>query len=517
MTGCDAIVVGAGHNGLVAAVMLARAGRRVLVVEKAEELGGAAAGYELAPGVRAPRYAHLLPALPPRLERELGLAAHGLAYARRDLPTVALAEGGGHVIVEGGRARLLSGTAHPDADVFQALHARLCRFAGALSGKLLETPPRLQRPDWRDMAGLAKLGIDIRRLGVADTREFLRVLLSNAYDVVLDEIAEGPLAGALALDAVMGGHSGPRSPGTALALLYRLAQGGGRHLPQGGVGAFCAALGRAAEAAGAEIRRRAAVASIAVENDRVAGVVLEGSERIAAPLVLSSLDAQATLRLTGVEHFDAEAVRRIRQVRCRGVTAKINLALSALPDVRGLDGDALAGRLVLAPSVQALESAFDACKHGELPARPPLEIVIPSLGDPSLVAGSGHVMSIVVQYAPYHLKGGWTSAARERLGQVVLDRLEAIAPGLRALIVAQDVLTPDDVERETGAAGGHWHHGELAADQMLSLRPVNGMARYRLPVGGLYLCGAAAHPGGDLIGAAGRNAAREALREGRAA
>lgn len=315
----------------------------------------------------------------------------------------------------------------------------------------------------------------------------------------------------------MGGHSGPRSPGTVLALLYRLAQGGGRHLPQGGVGAFCWALGRAAEAAGAEIRCRATVASFAIENDRVVGVVLAGGERIAAPLVLSNLDARATLQLTGVEHFDAEVVRRIRQLRCKGVTAKVNLALSELPEFRGIDRTALAGRLVLASSVQMLESAFDACKYGELPAQPPLEIVIPSLSDPSLVNASGQVMSIIVHYAPYHLNGGWSEVARERLGRIVVERLESVAPGLRAGIVAQDVLTPADIEHETGATGGHWHHGELGTDQMLSLRPVNGMARYRLPVGGLYLCGAAAHPGGDLIGAAGRNAARQALREDRAA
>lgn len=521
MTRYDAIVIGAGHNGLVAAGVLARSGRRVLVVEKNARLGGAAAGYDIAPGFQAPRFAHLLPALPARLERELDLAAHGLAYARRDLPTLALAADGRHVTVEGGRARLLSGVEHPDAAAFAALHGRLARFAGALSAKLLETPPRLQQPDWRDLAGLAKLGLDIRRLGADDAREFLRVLLSNARDVILDEIADGPLAGALALDAVMGGHVGPRSPGSALALLYRLAQGGGRHLPEGGVVAFCAALAQSAQARGAEIRRDAAVAAVCVAHDRVTGLRLEDGEMLAAPLVLSSLDAQATLRLTGVEHFDAEAVRRIRQVRCKGVTAKVNLALSALPDFGGIARDALVGRIVLAPSVQALESAFDAAKYGELPAQPALEIVIPSLSDPTLVDGDGpgdrHVMSIVVQYAPYHLSGGWTAAARERLGGRVLDLLEAFAPGLRALVVAQDVLTPADIERETGAAGGHWHHGELAADQMLSLRPVNGLARYALPVGGLYLCGAAAHPGGDIIGAAGRNAARQALREGLAA
>lgn len=521
MSDADAIVIGAGHNGLVAAAVLARAGRRVLVVEKNTRLGGAAADYDIAPGVRSPRFAHLLPALPARLERELDLAAHGLAFARRDLPTLALAADGRHVAIEKGNAHLISGEPHPDREAFAALHGRLTRFAGVLSAKLLDTPPRLQQPDWRDLAGLAKLGLDIRRLGADDAREFLRVLLSNARDVILDEIADGPLAGALALDAVLGGHVGPRSPGSVLALLYRLAQGGARHLPRGGVAAFCGALAQAARARGAEIRCDAAVAALCVEHDRVIGLRLEDGEMLTAPLVLSSLDAQATLRLTGVEHFDAEAVRRVRQIRCKGVTAKVNLALAGLPDFGGIARDALAGRIVLAPSVQALEAAFDAAKYGELPAQPVLEIVIPTLSDPTLIDGDGppgrHVMSIVVQYAPYHLAGGWTTAARERLGDSVLDRLEAFAPGLRALIIAQDVLTPADIERETGAAGGHWHHGELAVDQMLSLRPVNGLARYALPVGGLYLCGAAAHPGGDIIGAAGRNAARQALREGRAA
>lgn len=517
MSGHDAIVVGAGHNGLTAAVVLARAGRKVLVVEKNERIGGAAAGYEVAPGFRAPRFAHLLPALPQRLERELDLAAHGLTYARRDLPTLSLAADGHHVVIEGGKARFASGAAHPDAEPFAALHGRLARFAGALSGKLLEAPPRLAHPDWRDLAGLAKLGLDIRRLGADDAREFLRVLLSNARDVILDEMADGPLAGALALDAVMGGHVGPRSPGTVLSLLYRLAGGGTRHLPRGGVAGFCDALARAATARGAEIRCGAGVAGLWITDDRVTGIRLAGGETLSAPLVLSSLDTQATLRLAGVEHFDAEAVRRIRNVRCRGVTAKVNLALSALPAFTGIDREALAGRIVLAPSVQALESAFDAAKYGALPERPVLEIVIPSLTDESLVQGGGHVLSVVVQYAPYHLEGGWTEAARRRLGATVIDLLEGFAPGLRSLIVAADVLTPLDIERGTGAAGGHWHHGELAADQMLMLRPVNGLARYRLPVGGLYLCGAAAHPGGDVIGAAGRNAARQALQEGRAA
>ena len=521
MKGYDAIVIGAGHNGLAAAGVLAGGGRKVLVVEKNAAPGGAAAGYDIAPGFRAPRFAHLLHTWHPQLEKQLDLAAQGLTFARRNLPTLALAEDGEPVVIDGGSARLLSGTAHSDAAAFDALHRRLVRFAGVLAGKLLDTPPQLQSPDWRDLAGLAKLGLDIRRLGATEAREFLRVLLSNARDVILDEIAEGPLAGALALDAVMGGHTGPRSPGTALTLLYRLAQGGGRHLPQGGMAAFCDALARAAEARGATVRCNAAVAAVMVENDRAAGIRLADGETLTAPLVLSSLDAQTTLRLTGVEHFDAETVRRIRHVRCKGVTAKVNLALSGLPTFTGIDPDELAARIVIAPSVQSLEFGFDAVKYGALPARPALEILIPSRADPTLVDGpgakGGHVMSIVVQYAPYHLQGGWTERAREGLGKTVLDLLEGHAPGLRSLIVAQDVLTPLDIERETGASGGHWHHGELAVDQMLNLRPVNGLARYALPVGGLFLCGAAAHPGGDIIGAAGHNAARMAMQEGRAA
>ncbi len=517
MTGFDAIVIGAGHNGLAAAGVLAGTGRKVLVLEKAAIPGGAAAGYEIAPGFHAPRFAHLLHAWHPRVEAQLALPSHGLAFARRDLPTVSLAADGRHVVVEGGRARFADGTAHPDAAAFAELHDRLVRFAAVLAGKLLETPPRLGRPDWRELGSLAKLGLDLRRLGTKDAREFLRILLSNAADVVLDEIADGPLAGALALDAVMGGHCGPRSPGSVLTLLYRLAQGGGRHLPQGGMGAFTAALVRAAEARGAEIRCNSAVDGILVADDRAVGVRLADGEEMTAPLVLSSLDARTTLGLTGVEHFDAEAVRRIRRQRCKGVTAKVNLALSGLPRFDGLDAAALAGRIVVAPAVQTLESGFDAAKYGEMPAQPALEIVVPGLADPSLVAGEGQVMSIVVQYAPYALNGGWTDAARDDLGERVLDLLEAHAPGLRRLVVARDVFTPADIERETGATGGHWHHGELAVDQMLTLRPVNGMARYALPVGGLYLCGAAAHPGGDVIGAAGHNAARQAIREGRAA
>ncbi|MGF1627849.1 MAG: phytoene desaturase family protein [Kiloniellaceae bacterium] len=517
MTGYDAIVIGAGHNGLAAAGVLAGGGRKVLVVEKNSVPGGAAAGYDITLGFRAPRFAHLLHAWHPKLEKQLDLAAQGLTFARRDLPTLSLAADGHHVTLEGRAARFLDGTAHPSAEAFADLHERLSRFAGVLAGKLLKTPPQLQRPDWRDLGGLAKLGLDLRRLGAVEAREFLRVLLSNARDVILDEIADGPLAAALALDAVMGGHIGPRSPGTALSLLYRLAQGGGRHLPQGGMAAFCDALAHAAKVKGATIRCNAAVAAVTVENDRATGVCLAGGESLSAPLVLSSLDTQTTLRLTGIEHFDAETVRRIRHIRCKGVTAKVNLALSDLPAFEGIDPAALAGRILLAPSVQHLESGFDAAKYGELPPQPALEIVIPSLSDTSLVDGGGHVMSIVVQYAPYHLQGGWGEAAREKLGNTVLDLVEGHAPGLRSLIVARDVLTPVDIERETGAAGGHWHHGELAVDQMLSLRPVNGLARYALPVGGLYLCGAAAHPGGDIIGAAGHNAARQAMREGRAA
>lgn len=514
MSRLDAIVVGAGHNGLVAAATLAKAGRKVLVVEQADSVGGAARTVHVAPGLRVPQLAHLLHNLSPTVLEELKLAEHGLAFAASDLPTVALAPDGRHCVVTGGRVRLADGRPHPDAAAYAALRERLTRFAAVLAPMLLAPPPRLADGGWGQAPVLGRLALRLRLMGKPELREFLRLLLGNASDAIGDEIPDGPLAGALAVDAVLGGHVGPRSPGTVLSLMYRLAHGGTLSVPKGGMGGLVAALARAATSAGAEIRTGAPVQRILVANDAATGVVLASGETLHAPLVLCNADAGALLRLVGPEHFDAEMVRRIRHVRAKGVTAKLNLAVSAAPRFAGLDEAAHRGRILLAPSLRHVEEAFNPAKYGELSPAPVLDFTIPTLADPSLADEGGHALSVVMQYAPYALAGGWDEAARDRLADTVLEALEPYAPGLSRLVTARQVLTPVDIERLTGATGGHWHHGELAPDQMLMLRPVNGMGHYATGVPGLFLCGAAAHPGGDVMGVAGRNAALAAMNGG---
>jgi phytoene dehydrogenase-like protein len=340
----------------------------------------------------------------------------------------------------------------------------------------------------------------------------------NIYDLLEEQFDSDALKGALGFDAVLGANFGPRSPGTVLTLLYRLAAesaAGNTALsqPMGGMGALCAAIANAAAAAGAVIRTQSPVARILVEADRACGVVLDSGERIGARQVISNADPKTTfLKLLGAEHLDAGFVRRVSHIRSQGLAAKIHLALDRPPPFAGLPKAALRGRLLWAPTLGAIEHAYNHAKYGEFSAAPTLEITVPSINDASLSPPGKHVLSAIVQYAPYRLKQGWDSGRQPFLGKS-LDALEALAPGLRASIVAAEVLTPADMEKEFRGSGGHWHHGDLAFDQLLMVRPVPGAAQYRTPLDGLFLCGAGCHPGGGVMGIAGRNAAEQVLRE----
>jgi phytoene dehydrogenase-like protein len=513
----DCIVVGAGHNGLVCAAYLARAGRRVLVLEARDLVGGAAVSREFAPGHRVSAGAHLLHLLPRALERELGLAQHGLDYAARGLPTTALSEAGAPLPLgrEGGAA--LEALSPRDAAAYPAFVTRLQRFARALYPLLDSIPPRLGTASWSDRLALVKLGWRIRTLGRRDMREFLRIIGMNAYDLISDEFETPLLKGALGFDAVLGTNFGPRAPGTVLTLLNRLAAesaAGPAPLsqPRGGMGSVTAALAKACAAAGATLRTGARVAQIRVENDRVIGVALDSGETLDAPEVLSSADARRTfLTLLGPRHLDTGFVRRVDHLRSRGLAAKLHLALDRAPAFKGLAPAALGGRLLIAPSLDYLERAWNHSKYGECSAAPALEVTVPTVHDPALAPPGRHVLSAIVQYVPY-APAGDAATARERAREAALATLEAHAPGLRASVTASEFLTPADLEREFGMSGGHWHHGELAFDQFYLVRPVPGAAQYRTPVAGLYLCGASAHPGGGVMGLAGRNAARALLR-----
>jgi phytoene dehydrogenase-like protein len=515
------VVIGAGHNGLVCAAYLARAGREVVVLEAADRVGGAAITREFAPGFRVSACAHLSYLLDASVSRELGLASQGLKAARENLKTVALAATGDHLVLDGGR---IASGAVPGQDraALAGHHARMLRFARVLAKQHNRRPPRLGGGGRPDLMAAAMLGLDIRRLGRDDMREFLRIAGINIFDI-LEETFESPLLkGALALDAVLGTNLGPRSNNSVLSLLHRLsgqAAGvtGGLSIPEGGMGAISEALAKAARALGVTIRTGSPVAKITLAGDRVSGVELGNGEKIVAGTVVSNADpARTLLQLLGARHLATGFAQRIRHIRSKGMAAKLHLALDSLPSFArlpaGFDGE----RLLIAPDPVYIEHAFDQAKYGRCSQAPALEITVPSLHDRTLAAPGQHVLSAIVQYAPFDPRASGDSARAEFLERT-LAVLERYAPGLRRQIVASELLLPADIEREFRITGGHWHHGELALDQFMMLRPVPGAAQYAMPVGGLFLCGAGCHPGGGVMGSAGRNSAQAVLGAERAA
>lgn len=510
----DCVVIGAGHNGLVCAAYLARAGQRVLVLEAATDVGGAARTEAIAPGFHVSACAHLLYGLHPRVIRDLELKKHGLAYAAADIATTLLGGNGTVLRLKGEAAS--GDVSTEDQAALPALRRRLLKMARALRPMLLMQPPRLGNRDIWQTLDLARLGLAIRGMGQADMRDFLRIATMNVFDLVEDNFNSPLLKAAFAADAVLGTNMGPRSPGTVLTLLYRLIGEVGpiqaaAALPKGGMGAVTRALALAATHHGVSIRTEARVHRILVDGDRATGVELANGDAITARAIISNADPKTTmLSLIGPRHLDAGFQRDISKIRSKGNAAKLNLALTGLPQFRGLTHADLGGRILLADSASAIEAQFDPSKYGEWSPHPLMEITLPSVTDRGLAPTGGHVLSTVVQYAPYALKDGW-DAQKPRYLEVLLDRLEAFAPGIRDLVAGHQLLTPLDLERDYGLPSGHWHHGELAIDQLMMLRPVNGAARYAMPVTGVYLCGAGCHPGGGVMGAAGHNAAQAVL------
>ena len=509
----DCIVIGAGHNGLVCATYLAKAGKRVLVVEAADQVGGAASTHEFAPGFRVSSAAHLLHLMPAALVADLGLDRHGLRIAARDLPTHAMGPDGRHLDVS--EKGVLSGAAD-DAATYAAFMTRMRRLAGALTPMLGSAPPRLGTDAWPDRIALLKLGWQIRKLGKRDMRELLRIIGMNVYDLLVDEIRSPLLRGALAFDATLGANLGPRAPGTVLTWLSRLAQeavngGSGLSQPVGGMGGLSSALAKSAASAGVVIRTGSRVARVVVADDKACGVELDTGETIGGGVVVSNADPKTTfLKLLGAEHLDTGFVRKVHHARARGVVAKLHLALERQPVFTGLNESALRGRLVVSPTLDYLERAFDGPKYGEYSSAPALEITVPTLSDPGLAPPGKHVMSVLVECAPRDLRGGWDNV-REKYAQLIIDQIDRLAPGLKASVLASELLTPVDIEARFGNQGGHWHHTELAFDQFYFVRPVPGAAQYATPVAGLYLCGAGSHPGGGVAGVAGRLAAQTVL------
>lgn len=511
------VVIGGGHNGLVCAAYLAKAGRTVTLLEAADTIGGAAVTREFAPGFRVSACAHVLNMLDAGIRGELALDANGLEIASANLQTIALADDGNHLSISGDSVSG-AGVSEADQSALVEYRKRMGRFARLLGGLNKRPPPRLAVNNSGDLLSIARLGLDIRRLGKTDMNEFLRIAGINIYDV-LEENFENPLLkGALSLDGVLGAHLGPRSNNSVLNALYRNSvDQGSMALPRGGMGAVTSALGAAAERNGVSIRTSSRVKRIQIDGDRIQGVELDNGEQIAAAAVVSNADPRTTFfGLLGARHLEAEFVRRIDNIRMNGNAAKLHLALDRLPEFTGLAQDKAGERLLIAPDVTYVERAFDHSKYGRYSTESALEITIPSVHDDSLAPSGQHVLSAVVQYAPYTLKEGWGTGKQAFLDQLI-DLIGRYAPDLRQRVVASELLTPVDIEREFGMTGGHWHHGEYALDQAFMLRPVPGAAQYTTPINGLFLCGAGCHPGGGVMGNAGRNAAKVVLAQGKSA
>ncbi|MES0132082.1 NAD(P)/FAD-dependent oxidoreductase [Mesorhizobium sp. M0029] len=517
MTSFDAIIIGGGHNGLVAAATLAKAGRKVLVLEAAGDVGGAARTEEFAPGFRVSSIAHVLNHLHPDVVKTLELEKYGLQVTRTDfMPSVALSKDGPALVLHGAYGEVLTGSNPSEQAAWEELRAQLMRYAGILKPFLSRRPPDLGGMSLLETAALGQTAVALKKLGKEDMRDFLRVLLMNVADLLDEQLADIRLKGLLAFDATLGSHLGPRSPTSLLGLYYRLAgetggKTGAQMLPKGGMGAVVATIRAAAEKAGVTVRTAAPAARIVVEKGRALGVTLDGGEVLHARTIVSAINPATTmLDLVGPREIDTGFVRKVKNIRMRGDAAKLHLALDRPPQFSGVDAASHKGRLVIAPSPDHVERAFNPSKYGEFSAEPVMEITLPSLSDPSLAPSGACVLSAVVQYAPYALKEGW-DAGKPKFLRAVMAQLEAYAPGIGKSVLHAELLTPADIEANYRMPGGHWHHGELQADQMLMSRPVSGWSGYDTPIEGLFLAGAGSHPGGGVSGAPGLNAARRII------
>lgn len=520
MTDYDAVLVGAGHNGLVCATYLAKAGKRVLVLEANDAPGGCATTREFSPGYSVSACAQWLYQLSPQVNQDLALAQHGLTLAARDLASISLCPQGQHLTlagdsVEGG------GITGKDQQAYRAFREKMLKYSKLLAKAFAARAPRLVESNLTDRLTLIKLGLGLKMLGRDDMNDLMRIILINMYDVMEENFENPRLQALLSMDSVLGTHMGPRSPNTVFSYLYRLVgdvfsyQGPAQ--VKGGMGAIGNALASSARAAGVEIRLGQAVASIDTESGRATGVTLADGEKISAPLVISNADPVTTFEtLVGYPNLETGTVRRVSQIRQKSGTAKLHLALDGLPKFTGLSEVQLGQRLVIAPDMNYIERAFNAVKYNECSKAPALDISIPSVNDQSLAPEGKHVLSAIVQFAPYQPEGGWESH-RAQFIKLLVDCIGEYAPGLSEQVIASELLTPADLEREFHMTGGHWHHGELAMDQVMMMRPFPGATQYGTPIDGLYLCGAGAHPGGGVMGLAGRNAAREILKRGAAA
>jgi len=522
----DAVIIGGGHNGLVTAAYLARAGLQTLVLERRPVLGGACVTEEPWAGYKVSTLAYLCSLFQPRIVRELQLARFGYVLYPKDPAFFTAFPDGRHLFFWQDQHRTLAELGKfsaRDAAMYPMYEAQLARLGAFIETLLLETPPNIVARRPTDLFGLARLGLRLLKLHDGDLRVLLKLLTQSVQQFLDERFASDEIKATLATDGVIGTHGGPAMPGTAYVLLHHCmgSATGIRGLwgfVRGGMGALAQALAGAAEAHGARLRTGAAVQQIRISDGRATGVILDNGDEIAARVVISNADPQRTfLHLMAPHHLEEDFRQAIANLRMQGSVLKINLALAALLEFTAYPSRGLApphrATMHVCPSMAYIERAWADAANGYPSQEPLLEITIPTAYDDSLAPPGQHIMSIFVQYAPYTLRQGTWDDLKEGFADRCIDTLAAYAPNIRSAIVHRQVLSPLDMEREYSLTGGNIFHGELSLDQLFFLRPLAGWARYRSPIRQLYLCGSGTHPGGGVMGAPGYNAAREVLKD----
>ena len=523
----DVVIVGGGHNGLVAAAYLAKAGMQTLLLEAKQELGGVAVTEEIHPGFRVDTVLHGASMFRPRIVRDLFLKMYSFEMAPAD-PLLFLPLPGGQELTfwpdpirtEAAIRDLAQPRANRDADRFVDFSNQVERYAGFIESALARMPANPAQLGAGELFNWLLVGGAFRRLG-DDMYGLLRVLPMSLIEWLDEWFTHPAVRAAVGAPGVFGLRQGPRSGGTVFLLLYHhMGMRSGAGIPtsgivRGGIGVLTQALAASVRQFGAEIRTATPVSQIRLQHGRATGVVLAGGDEIEADMVISSANPRHTFTdLVDPYELPPSFNRAIENIRFKGAVAKVNLALDRLPHFQALpagDPTRLKGRIQIGPSLTYIEQAYDAAKYGRISSSPLLDITIPTLHDPSLAPDGKHTMSILVQYAPYELRETTWDDSRARLGDIVVDTLAEYAPDIREIIVERQVLTPQDLESQYGLAEGNLYHGEMMLDQLLFMRPVAGWAGYHTPIPGLYNCGAGCHPGGGVTGEPGRLAAQTVL------
>jgi phytoene dehydrogenase-like protein len=519
----DVIIIGGGHNGLVTAFYLAKAGFKPLVLERRAVAGGAAITEEFSPSFRCSTLAHSAGPLLPEIVSDMQLARHGLKMVTPAVAVTALSPDGCALVLYNDAKRAaqeIGKFSAKDAERYPVFQQSLEKIGRVISDALKLTPPNIDDPSRSDLWAMLQTGRALRKLGKKDMYRLLRWGPMAVADLVAEFFETELLRATIAARGIFGTAMGPWSAGSSLVLLIRAAgdphPAGSGFFAIGGTGAITQAMSAAAKEAGAEIRTSAEVKEVRIKDGSATGVVLASGEEISAKAVISNADPRRTLlMLVDPTHLTPDFVMKLQNIRMPGTVAKVNLALSALPTFTALSGDeaALRGRIHIGPEIDYLERAFDESKYGNFSPHPYLEVTIPSLTDPSLAPSGKHVLSVYMQYAPFKLKNTDWDSQRSALGETVVKTLGEYAPNLPALVEDGQIITPKDLETTYGLTGGHIFHGELALDQFFTMRPLLDWARYNTPIQNLYLCGSGTHPGAGLTGGSGANAARGILKQ----